>query len=79
MSTKLRKVYNKKDIKKAVEDNNLFLKGIRKIDNRKRRTVQIRISRDWHKKIKESDWFENQTLSSSIDRICKFYFKYHEY
>lgn len=79
MSTKLKKLYNKQDYKDAVENQNNVSKEFNKIEKRKRKTVQIRISKEWHKKIKDFEWFENITLSSSLDKICKYYFKHHNF
>jgi hypothetical protein len=74
MSTRSKKRYSKADIAEAKKNN----KDVRKYFARKskrRKTVQIRIDKEWHTKIKEIARSENMLMSFMIDSICKHFFK----
>lgn len=77
MSTKRKKLYNKEDIRSAQEELKKVDKYFTKRTN-KRKTVQIRISEKWHKKIKEIAGPEKIMLSFFLDRICEHFFKNYE-
>lgn len=73
MSTNKKKLYSKEDIRQAQKE----LKRTEKYFTRnttRRNTVQIRISRKWHQKIKEVADSEKIMLSFLLDEICKRFF-----
>jgi hypothetical protein len=75
MSTKNKKEYSdteKQDAKKEIKG------ASQRFDRKRRDTVQIRISRKWHRWIRDSELFEGETMSSSLDYICKYYFSRNE-
>ena len=76
MSTKIKKLYSSQDIKQAQSD---LIKVERYFtrNTKKRKTVQVRISEKWHKKLKEVAIDENILLSFMLDEICKQFFKNH--
>lgn len=76
MSTKRIKLYSARDVKRAQEEH----KQVHDYFTRKtkgRKTVQVRISEDWHKKIKKIAKKEEVMLSFFLDDICRFFFKHY--
>lgn len=74
MSTKIKKLYSKADVADAKVEN----ERVRNYFSRKserRKTVQIRISEEWHFQLKELAKEEGLILSFLIDRICHHFFK----
>jgi len=45
-----------------------------KMKNKKRKTVQIRICKEWHNKIQKTACSEKITMSLLLDEICEYYF-----
>ena len=77
MSTKIKKLYSIAD----VEDAKVTNESVRKYYSRqseKRHTVQIRISKKWHRKLKELAREENMIMSFLIDKICEHFFKHYK-
>ena len=77
MSTKIKKLYSKAD----VEDAKVTNETVRKYYSRKgekRQTVQIRISKNWHRKLKELAKEEKMVLSFLIDKICEHFFRHYK-
>lgn len=74
MSTKSKKPYSKVDIEEA-KKNNRHIKNYYARKNLRRRTVQIRIDKKWHTRIREIARSENMLMSFMIDSICKHFFK----
>lgn len=74
MSTNTKKLYIPKDIKLAQEKNIRIRKYFTRKTS-KRRTVQIRISEEWHQEIKIIAGEEKIMLSFMLDEICRFFFK----
>lgn len=77
MSTNKQKIYCKEDIKlaqKLIKNNERYF--ARKTN--KRKTVQVRISEKWHKKIKEMAKSEKTMISFFLDRISEYFFKHYE-
>jgi predicted DNA-binding ribbon-helix-helix protein len=75
MSTKIKKLYFKSDIKTAQEE----LKNTNRYFTRKtkrRKTIQVRIGDKWHQKLKEVARSEKVMLSFLLDHICDHYFKH---
>jgi len=73
MSTKKKKLYTSADIEKAKADNKVVQKYFaRKCE--KRKTVQVRVSDKWHKKLKELAKSEKAIMSFLLDEICKHFF-----
>lgn len=73
MSTKKKKLYTSADIEQAKADN----KAVKKYFARKcerRKTVQVRVSDKWHKKLKELAKSEKAIMSFLLDEICKHFF-----
>ena len=77
MSTNKKKLYHPNDIKLAqkesIERGKYFTKR-----SSKRKTVQIRISEKWYKKIKETAKPNKIILSFFLDKICAHFFKEYE-
>ncbi len=75
MSTKIKKLYYKADIKIAQEEvkkqNQYFTRK-----TKQRRTVQVRIGEKWHQKLKEISRSEKVMMSFTLDHICEHYFKH---
>ncbi len=74
MSTSKRKLYTSADIELAKVDN----KAVKKYFARKgerRKTIQVRVSDKWHKKLKELAKSEKAIMSFLLDEICKHFFK----
>jgi len=73
MSTKHKKLYTARDIEQAKVDN----ESVRKYFARrgeKRKTVQVRVSKKWHSKLKEVASSEKMIISFLLDEICKHFF-----
>lgn len=77
MSTNRIKLYNKEDIRSAQKE----MKRVERYFTRKtskRETVQVRVSKKWHQKIKTIAESEEIMLSFFLDRICEHFFKHYE-
>jgi hypothetical protein len=75
MSTKIKKLYFKSDIKNAQEELKVNNKYFTRKTSR-RRTVQVRIGDRWHERLKEVAKSDKVMLSFLLDHICEFYFKH---
>ncbi len=75
MSTKIKKLYFKSDIKNAQEELKVNNKYFTRKTSR-RRTVQVRIGDKWHERLKEVAKSDKVMLSFLLDHICEFYFKH---
>lgn len=76
MSTK-KKLYTSADIEQARADNNAVKRYFaRKAERRK--TVQVRLSTKWHKKLKEFSKSEKTVMSFLLDEICKHFFTHYQ-
>lgn len=73
MSTKKKKLYTSADIEQAKADNKLVKKYFARKSER-RKTVQVRVSDKWHKKLKELAKSEKAIMSFLLDEICKHFF-----
>ena len=77
MSTKSKKLYSRLDIKEAQkEDERVSRYFSRKY--KKRKTVQIRISDEYHQQLKKLANDERLVMSFLLDVICKHFFKYYK-
>ena len=77
MSTKSKKLYFRSDLKEAERKN----EKVRKYFSRKyksRKTVQIRVSEENHKKLKVLANKEALVLSFLLDIICEHFFKFYK-
>lgn len=74
MSTKLRKLYSRRDIEKSIKSNDRVRKYFSRKSER-RKTVQVRISKEMHAKLKDLALTENMVLSFLLDDICEHFFK----
>lgn len=74
MSTKSKKRYSKADIEEAKKSSNKVRKYFARKSER-RKTIQIRIDKEWHTKIKEIARSENMLMSFMLDSICERFFK----
>lgn len=77
MSTKSKKLYFRSDLKEAERKN----EKVRKYFSRKyksRKTVQIRVSEENHKKLKVLANQESLVLSFLLDIICEHFFKFYK-
>ncbi len=75
MSTNRNKLYFNSDIKISERE----LKKALKLFTRKtvgRKTIQIRVSEKWYRKLKEVAESEDVMLSFMLDHICEHYFKH---
>ncbi len=77
MSTNRKKLYNKEDIRFAQEESKRVEKYFTSNTSR-RETVQIRISKKWHQKIKDVAGPEKIMLSFFLDRVCQHFFRNYE-
>lgn len=77
MSTKRKKLYSKADIAEAKMSDEKVRKYFSHKSER-RKTVQIRISKKWHQKLKEIALEEEMILSFLIDKICEHFFKHYK-
>lgn len=77
MSTNRLRPYNKEDIRLAQEAIKQTEKYFTRKTNR-RKTVQVRIGKKWHEKIKEIAKSEKIMLSFFLDRICEHFFKHYK-
>ena len=72
MSTK-KKLYTSADIEQARADSqrvkNYFARR-----SQRRKTVQVRVGKKWHTKLKEFSKSEKTVMSFLLDEICKFFF-----
>ncbi len=74
MSTRSKKRYSKADIKEAEKSNEYVRKCFAR-KSKRRKTIQIRIDKEWHTKIKEIARSEKMLMSFMLDSICKHFFK----
>lgn len=73
MSTNKKKLYTSADIEQAKAESEAVKKYFaRKCERRK--TVQVRISKKWHKQLKEFSESEKTVMSFLLDEICKHFF-----
>jgi hypothetical protein len=73
MSTKHKKLYTSADIELAKADNEAVKKYFARKGER-RKTIQVRVSSKWHKKLKELSKAEKTIMSFLLDEICKHFF-----
>lgn len=74
MSTRSKKRYSKADIEEAKKNNDEVRKYFTR-KSKRRKTVQVRIDKEWHTKIKEIARSEKMLMSFMLDSICKHFFK----
>ncbi len=74
MSTKSKKLYSSIDIEDAKRVREKVL-NIYSRKSQRRRTVQIRVSRDWYARLKELAKEEDLVLSVLADKMCELFFK----
>lgn len=74
MSTRSKKRYSKADIVEAKKNNKEVSKYFARKSER-RKTIQIRIDKKWHTKIKVIARSEKMLMSFMLDSICKHFFK----
>ena len=77
MSTNNKQFYSAKDIELARIDNEAVKRCFARKSER-RKTVQVRISRKWHKKLKEFSHSEKTIMSFLLDEICKHFFSHYK-
>lgn len=73
MSTKHKKFYTSADIEQAKSENDAVKRYFARKSER-RKTMQVRISEKWHKKLKEFSRSEKTVMSFLLDEICKHFF-----
>ncbi len=74
MSTNRKKLYFNSDIKISERELKKALRLFtRKTEGRK--TIQVRVSEKWYRKLKEVAESEDVMLSFMLDHICKHYFE----
>ncbi len=73
MSTKKKKLYTSADIELAKADGEAVKKYFARRAE-KRETVQVRVSRKWHKRLKDFAKSEKMLISFLLDEICKHFF-----
>lgn len=78
MSTKKRKLYTSADIEQAKADNEAVKRYFARKGER-RKTVQVRVGKKWHTKLKEFSKSEKTIMSFLLDEICKHFFSNYEY
>lgn len=80
MSTKVKKkrlkLYSLIDFEEA-RINSEKVRNYYSRKNKKRETLQIRIDKEWHKKIKDIANKKQMVMSVMLDKICKHFFKYY--
>ncbi len=74
MSTKSKKRYLKLDIQEAKKSNINVSNAYSRLSKR-RRTVQVRISKEWHTRLKLMAREEDIVLSLVMNKICELFFK----
>lgn len=74
MSTNSKKRYLKLDIDEA-RKSNIKVSSSYSRRTERRRTVQVRISKDWHSRLKLMARDEDLVLSFVMDKICELFFK----
>lgn len=74
MSTKIKKLYSSTDFKEAKISSDRVMKCYSRKGER-RKTVQVRISKKWHARLKEVATSEKMVLSFLLDDICKHFFQ----
>ncbi len=74
MSTKSKKLYSRLDIKEAEKEDVRVSKYFSR-KYKKRKTVQVRISDEYHQKLKGLANSEGLVMSFLLDVICKHFFK----
>lgn len=74
MSTKSKKRYLKLDIDEA-RKSNIKVSSSYSRRTERRKTVQVRIGKDWHTRLKLMARDENLVLSFVMDKICELFFK----
>ncbi len=72
MSTK-KKLYTSADIEQARADSQR-VKNYFARKSQRRKTVQVRVGKKWHTKLKEFSKSEKTVMSFLLDEICKFFF-----
>ena len=72
MSTRKRKFYTAMDVELARADNEAVKKYFARKERRK--TMQVRVSEKWHKRLKEFSRSEQMIMSFLLDEICKHFF-----
>ncbi len=74
MSTRSKKRYLKLDIDEA-KKSNIKVSNSYSRRSKRRQTVQIRISKDWHTRLKLMAKDEDLVLSFVMDKICELFFQ----
>jgi hypothetical protein len=74
MSTKYKKLYSRADIQDAEKDGERVRKHFARKSER-RHTVQVRVGKEWHIKLKELAKSERLVMSFLLDEVCKHFFK----
>jgi hypothetical protein len=74
MSTKYKKLYSRADIQDAEKDGERVRKHFAR-KTEKRYTVQVRVGKEWHTKLKELAKTEKLVMSFLLDEVCKHFFK----
>lgn len=77
MSTKFKKIYSKRDIEEAKTGSAAVSRYYGRKSER-RKTMQVRIGIEWHKKLSELCEIEGTKLSFLLDSICRHFFKNYE-
>jgi len=75
MSTRLKKRHSKADFAEAERSNQQVIRYYARKEAKRRKTIQIRIDKKWHTKIKEIAKEEDMLMSFMLDSICKHFFK----
>ena len=73
MSTKKQPLYTSMDIENAKAESKAVRRHFARKSER-RKTMQVRISDKWHKKLKEFSKSEKTVMSFLLDEICKHFF-----
>lgn len=73
MSTNKKKLYTSADIELAKADNEAVKKYFARRGER-RKTMQVRVSEKWHRRLKDFSKSEKTIMSFLLDEICKHFF-----
>jgi hypothetical protein len=74
MSTQYKKLYSRADIQDAEKDSNRVKEHFAR-KSAKRHTVQVRVGKEWHSRLKELAKSEKLVMSFLLDEVCKHFFK----
>jgi molybdopterin/thiamine biosynthesis adenylyltransferase len=77
MSTNKQRLYTKADIENAKAESNAVRRYFAR-KSKRRKTVQVRVGKYWHTKLKEFAHSEDYVMSFLLDKICELFFKHYK-